>query len=264
MPQLKDICAYLEQFAPSALAEQWDNVGLLAGDPAAHIARSMTCLTVTPGTAEEAVRREANLVITHHPLPFRPLKRLAATTTPGQLLWKLISHRVAIYSPHTAFDSALRGINQQLAEGLKLNGIVPLIPMEGEHEGTGSGRRGTLNEPTSLRKLASRLCKFLRIEELRFVGDLDSTIQHVAVACGAAGDFLSAAQQAKCELLVVGETNFHTCLEAEASNVALLLPGHFASERFAVERLAETVSARFPDLEVWASITESDPVRRFG
>lgn len=263
MPELMDICNYLEQFAPPALAEHWDNVGLLAGDPSAHIARSMTCLTITPQSAEEAVRHKADLVITHHPLPFRPLKRIVATTTPGRLLWKLISNRVAIYSPHTAFDSARGGINQQLAEGLELNDIVPLVPLEGEPDGVGSGRMGELAKSTSLHEVAARLCTFLGLEDLQFVGELDASIHRVAVACGAAGDFLSTAQRAGCELLVVGETNFHTCLEAQATKVALLLPGHFASERFAVGKLAEAISGQFPDLHVWASSTESDPVCRF-
>ena len=117
MIQLKDICNYLEEFAPPVLAEQWDNVGLLAGDPESAVARLMTCLTITPQSAQEAVQRQADLVVTHHPLPFRALKRVVTTTTPGRLLWDLITHRVAIYSPHTAFDSTAGGINQQLAEG---------------------------------------------------------------------------------------------------------------------------------------------------
>ena len=85
-------------------------------------------------------------------------------------------------------------------------------------------------------------------------------VQKVAVACGAAGEFLPEAREAGCDLLVLGETNLHTCLEAEATQVALLLPGHFASERFAVEQLAGVLAAEFPDLEVWASADESDPI----
>jgi putative NIF3 family GTP cyclohydrolase 1 type 2 len=90
---------------------------------------------------------------------------------------------------------------------------------------------------------------------------LDSAITQVAVACGAAGEFLSAAQRAGCQLLVLGETNLHTCLEAEATNVSLLLPGHFASERFAVEHLAAVLAEAFPELTVWPSAVEADPIR---
>ena len=76
-------------------------------------------------------------------------------------------------------------------------------------------------------------------------------------------NFSRPAQAAHCDVLVLGETNLHTCLEAEATNIGLLMPGHYVSERFAVERLADLLAAEFPDLEVWPSAAESDPVRPF-
>ena len=263
MPQLKTICDYLGHFAPPELAEEWDNVGLLAGDPEASVRRVMTCLTITPASAEEAIGRQAELIVTHHPLPFRALKRLVTTTTPGRLLWELLTHRVAIYSPHTAFDSTAGGINQQLAEGLALAQIGPLVSIEGAGEGMGSGRVGQLENELLLAELAERLQQFLDIEHLQFVGSLTARIQRVAVACGAAGSLLEAARRADCDALVVGETNLHTCLEAEALQVALLLPGHYASERFAVERLADDLAHQFLDLEVWASQSETDPIQLY-
>jgi len=264
MTLIQDVCDYLETFAPAELAEEWDNVGLLAGDPTRRVKRVMTCLTITAATVEEAVAGKADLIVTHHPLPFRPLKRIVATTAPGRLLWDLLTHAVAIYSPHTAFDSAPRGINQRLAEGLGLEQIAPLVPMQSVGEPAGSGRMGRFPEPMSLHKVADRLGAFLGIRQLQHVGQLDVQIQQVAVACGAAGAFLGAASQADCDLLVLGETNLHTCLEAEALGVSLLLPGHHASERFAVEQLAPELAAVFPTLEVWASARESDPLRWSG
>ena len=83
----------------------------------------------------------------------------------------------------------------------------------------------------------------------------------MAVACGAAGELLAAAAAAGCDSMVLGETRFHTCLEAEALGIGLLLPGHFASERFAVEQLAEVLARQFPDVKVWASREERDPLR---
>ncbi|MCO6454149.1 MAG: Nif3-like dinuclear metal center hexameric protein, partial [Pirellulaceae bacterium] len=83
----------------------------------------------------------------------------------------------------------------------------------------------------------------------------------VAVACGSAGQFLPAAARAGCDLLLTGETSFHTCLEAQALGVHLLLPGHYASERFAVEQLAELLAAEFPALHIWASRHERDPLK---
>ena len=109
--------------------------------------------------------------------------------------------------------------------------------------------------------IAQRLKQFLSIAGLHLVGSHDQPVTKVAVACGSAGQFLTPAREVGCDLLITGETNFHTCLEAEANGVALLLPGHYASERFAVECLAEVLSGEFSELELWASRREADPLR---
>src|SRR5688572_13285580 len=132
MTKLHDLCAFLERFAPARLAEDWDNVGLLVGDRERSVTRVMTCLTITPISAQEAIDEQADVIVTHHPLPFRPLKRLTTDSVPGRLLWELIRAGIAIHSPHTAFDSAAAGINQRLAAGLGLTDIQPLVPRVGD------------------------------------------------------------------------------------------------------------------------------------
>lgn len=258
MPTVADIAAFLEEFAPARLAEEWDNVGLLVGHRHQGVTKVMTCLTVTPASAAEAIESGAELIVSHHPFPFTALKRLTTDTTVGRMLLDLIAARVAVFSPHTAFDSAGEGINQRLAAGLELRGITPLLP---HPEGQGTGRWGWLADPISLGQLADRLKRFLAIDRLQIVGELEQTVRTVAVACGAAGELLDAARQNDCDAMVVGETRFHTCLEAESLGIGLLLPGHFASERFAVECLADVLGGRFPDTQVWASRSEADPVR---
>jgi len=255
---IETIVSFLDQLAPPHLAEEWDNVGLLVGNRRRSVARVMTCLTLTPVTAAEAIHGKAGLVVTHHPLPFRALRRLTADTTPGRLLLDLIAERIAVYSPHTALDSAPQGINQQLAKGLGLRGITPLVY---QPDRPAAGRWGWLPEPMALGGLADRVKQFLSVERLQMVGDRQMPIRTVAVACGAADELLAAARQNGCDCMLLGEARFHTCLEAQASNIGLLLPGHFASERFAVEHLAEVLSQRLPGLEVWASREERDPIR---
>lgn len=263
MPQLQSVREFLDHFAPPILAESWDNTGLLAGDPVMEVRRVMTCLTITPDTAAEAIAQQADLIVSHHPLPFRPLQKLVTETTPGRLVWELLTHRIAIYSPHTSFDSALHGINQSLADGLELVETQPLVVPADAPPGTGTGRIGRVQPVQSLRTMADRLKRFLVLPGLQFVGSLEMPIERVAIACGAAGELLTPARNAGCQLLVLGETNLHTCLEAQATGVALLLPGHFASERFAVEDLAERLGAQFSELEVWASSVERDPLNWF-
>jgi dinuclear metal center YbgI/SA1388 family protein len=261
MNTVAELCAFLDCVAPLALAAEWDNVGLLVGDRAQKVERVMTCLTITTAAAVEAVREQADLVVTHHPLPFKPLNRLTSEEPAGRILLAFIRAGVAIYSPHTAFDSAAAGINQQLAEGLDLAQIQPLEPAEGLPAGLGSGRWGQLAQVQTLGQLAARLKQFLKINGLHVVGNLQMPLSRVAVACGSAGEFLDVAIEHGCQVLITGETRLHTCYEAEARGVALLLAGHYASERFGVERLAEVLARQFPALAIWPSRDERDPLQ---
>jgi len=257
MPTVASIAAFLEQVAPSRLAEDWDNVGLLVGRREHEVRKIMTCLTVTPASAAEAVEADVDLIVSHHPMPFLATKRLTSETTAGRLLLDLIAANVAVYSSHTAFDSAEQGINQRIAEGLGLHGITSLLP---NPEGQGTGRWGWLSEPVVLSELAERLKRFLAIERMQIVGQPEKLLRTVAIGCGAADELLDAAKANGCDAMVLGEARFHTCLEAQACDMGLLLPGHFASERFAVERLAESIGRQFPEVKVWASRQEKDPI----
>jgi dinuclear metal center YbgI/SA1388 family protein len=287
MPTIVAIAAFLERVAPFRLAEEWDNVGLLVGHRTQEIKKLMTCLTVTPASAAEAIDAGADLIVTHHPMPFVATKRLTDDTVVGRLLLDLIASQIAVYSSHTAFDSASQGVNDRLAGGLGRQNIVPLVERphavdvlgataglsssaestvgqanRGTHaECEGTGRWGSLPEPITLGELAERLKQFLSIEHLQMVGERERLVRVVAVGCGAADELLDAARTHGCDAMVVGEARFHTCLEAEAMGIGLVLPGHFASERFAMESLAEVLGRQFPEITVWASRRESDPIQ---
>ena len=256
---VQNITNFLERFAPLTLAEDWDNVGLLVGDPSRPARRVMACLTVTLESVDEAILRKADLIVSHHPMMFRAVKRLTTETVEGRMLLGLMEAGIAVYSPHTAFDSALTGINQRFAEGLGLDNIRPLVTKPDTL--LGAGRFGCLQTATTLDAFAKQVSSFLKVEGLHVVGPPDQKIAQAAIACGAAGEFLPAARQAGADCLVLGETNFHTALAAQADHVSLILAGHYASERFAVEALAEELAEEFSDLEIWPSQQEQDPLR---
>jgi dinuclear metal center YbgI/SA1388 family protein len=260
MPTVGQVAQVLEQLAPLALAEEWDNVGLLVGDAAWPAERVMTCLTVTSDTVAEAIEGRAQLVVAHHPLPFRAVKSITSGTTAGRLLLDLIRHGVALYSPHTAFDSASVGINQHLAIGLGLQEIRPLSPAADDPD-VGTGRSGMVGEPLTLAELAARTKEFLGADAVRIVGESDKPVVRVAIACGSGGSLLEAARARECDALVTGELTFHTCLEAQALGVSVVLAGHFASERFALLSLADYLTDQLAEVTVWASRTERDPIR---
>jgi dinuclear metal center YbgI/SA1388 family protein len=256
---ISSVIQYLEQLAPPGLAEDWDNVGLLLGDGQRSIESLMTCLTLTPDVAAEAVRKHAGLVVTHHPILFRAVKRLTTDTAEGQMLLELVRANVAVYSPHTAFDNGNGGINQWLAEELGLKAIAPLRPMS-ETPAAGSGRFGEFGEPLSWRDFQKHFAHRLELKDFQVVDAGRDSIRRVAIACGAAGEFLGEAHRQGCEAFLTGETRFHTCLEAKTLAISLVLLGHYASERPALEMLARRLGAEFPTLNVWASETERDPI----
>ena len=120
------LAADLDAFAPPGLAADWDNVGLLLGDPATPVDRVLTCLTLTPEVAAEAVENGCQLLVTHHPILFRGAKRLTTATAEGRTVLTLARAGIAVYSPHTAFDNTRGGINDLLAARLGLTDVGPL------------------------------------------------------------------------------------------------------------------------------------------
>jgi dinuclear metal center YbgI/SA1388 family protein len=260
MNTIQDLCDYLDRLAPLRLAQEWDNVGLLVGDACGSAERVMTCLTITPESAGEAISRHADLIVTHHPLPFRPLKRITTDHTASRLLWELIRKGISIYSAHTAFDSAVDGINQRLASALGLTDIRPLVPIIGDPDGLGAGRFGKVSDNPSLSDFVGLVKRQFDLTGLQVVGKLEQRVNRAAVSCGSGGSFLEAARLAGCDVMVAGEASFHTGLEAAARGVSLVLLGHFASERFALVHLATELGRHFPSLDVWASEKESDPI----
>jgi dinuclear metal center YbgI/SA1388 family protein len=131
MLTVESVIRFLEEFAPPSLAADWDNIGLLLGDRTTEVCRVMACLTVTPVSAAEAIESEAQLIVTHHPVLFRPVKRLTTATAEGRMLLELIRAGVAVYCPHTAFDNTRDGINDILARRLGLLDVRPLRQRSG-------------------------------------------------------------------------------------------------------------------------------------
>jgi dinuclear metal center YbgI/SA1388 family protein len=256
MTTLQRILTTLDELAPLRTAESWDNVGLLVGDRSREVHRVMCCLTVTDATLDEAIESEAELIVTHHPIPFKPVPRITADSTTGKLLLRAIEHRIAIYSPHTAWDNSEVGINAQFAKRIGLHNIRPLVPFAADMRaplGTGTGRCGTLPKETSIESLQNTLVKSIPHCNFRHTHSIQRVVQKVGIVCGSGGSLLSLAIQAGCDAMLTGEATYHQCLEAEGNNVALLMVGHFASESFAMTELADQLSRAHPEVSSMAS-----------
>jgi dinuclear metal center YbgI/SA1388 family protein len=194
---------------------------------------------------------------------FRPIQQITTETIEGNLLLELIAAGIAVHSPHTGYDSAIGGINRQLADLLELRDVGVLRPATSESTSgeAGGGRYGSLKDAMSLGQFIEVVRRCLGAQGMQYVGDANTTIRKVAIACGSAAEFLPDARRHGCNVLLTGEARFHSCLEARSLDIALVLAGHYATERPGVERLAEILSKAFPQLKVWASRRESDPLQ---
>jgi dinuclear metal center YbgI/SA1388 family protein len=166
--------------------------------------------------------------------------------------------RLEVACPEAVLPGVLKAMRSAHSYEEPAFDVYPLKPLPGPG---GDGRFGMLASPAPLRELAATVRRSLSAGATQVVGDLDRPVRRVAVACGAAGEFLADAVRAKADVFLTGEMRFHDYLSAEAQGVALILPGHYATERPAVEELAVRLNGEFPDVQVWASRREADPVK---
>jgi dinuclear metal center YbgI/SA1388 family protein len=258
MPSIPDVSAALERIAPLRLAAEWDAVGLLV-TPRCDIRRVMTCLTLTPEVADEAVRERINLVITHHPLPFRPIGRITPDTGTGRVLLALIGAGCGVWSSHTAWDSAAAGINHQLATMLALESVSPITP-DAQDPSVGFGRMGHAPHDMTVAVMARLLADRLGTNHIQFVGKRDRCAGRVGIVCGSGGDLVGEVAAAGCQTLVTGELKLHQALEAIASGLAVIAVGHHASEHFSLARMGQHLTTALPKIEVVAAASDRDPI----
>ena len=236
------IAAAIEAVAPLALAESWDRPGLQVGSLDAPVARVLIALDPIPSVVEEAVRKGADLIITHHPLFLRAPSRLDWTTPVGRIVRLLAREGLSLYSAHTNLDRAPGGVSDWLAGRLGLEEVEPLQPAPG-WEGAGTGRMGTISRPEPLGEWARRAAQILGSECARLTGDPDRIVSRVAVCGGSGTSLWHEALAAGADVLVTGDLKHHTALDASAAGMAVLDLGHAPTEQGALEVMGRIVRA---------------------
>jgi len=185
--------------------------------------------------------------------------RLTDESHVGRVLLALAAAGTGVWSPHTAWDSAAGGINDQLAAMLGLAHVAPLEP-DAELPLVGFGRVGTAAEGTTVAALARRAGAALGVRHVHIVGAADRPAGRVGIICGSGGDCIPRVVRGACATLLTGEIKLHQAIEAAAAGLAVVAVGHHASERFSMTGLAERLAAAAPGLECWASEVERDPL----
>jgi dinuclear metal center YbgI/SA1388 family protein len=247
--KLSDILEVLRRLAPEESALKDDPVGLLIDRSLPDVTKIGVCLDATPDAAHRAAAAGAQLVAAHHPLIYRPLKRLGSDPV-SMAVKTLVKNDIALYAMHTNWDLAPGGINDTLAECLELCEVQPL--------GTdGLARLPRLGRLTSPRPLAD-FARFVetvlgcaKTSALRFSsGDPRRMISRVAVCGGAGAEMAEAVQAAGADAYVTSDVRHHEFWEAEARGLALLDAGHCATETPGMRALIRTLPGLLPGVEV--------------
>lgn len=251
MIKCRDVLEYIEQLAPSELAEEWDNAGLLLGSRNRPVSKIMVCLDVTSAALEAAVDQKVDLIVTHHPMIFKGLKRINEDNIKGKQLYTAISNGICVISAHTNLDHADNGVNAKLAEALRLMNTVLL--------GKGPGRLGSLKERMGFDHFIAYVKERLDVPFVRTVGNAVSGVSRVAVFSGSFDDDLDVLMGSGADAVVTGDLKYHTALDAREAGLCLVDAGHYGTERVILPYLAEVLANRFPGTDVIRFGQEKDP-----
>ncbi len=237
-----DIYNYIDGFAPFYTAMDFDNVGLLVGSADDAVRTVLLSLDATPAVVREAAAVGAQLVVTHHPVIFNPLKRLEPGTAP----YLLAQYGIAAICAHTNLDMAPgAGVNACLAERLRLKSLLPL--QVNEASGLPEAQMGETDKPYSAREFALFVKQTLGCDGLRYT-DGGRPVTKVGFCSGGGEDYLYAAMKAGCQAFVTGESKHHVLLDAENAGITLVDAGHFYTENIVISSLLNRLVKRFPEL----------------
>jgi len=235
------LLSILNSIAPFAMAEPWDNVGLMVGNPDQQVTGILIALDPTEALLHEALSQNLNTILTHHPLIFHPLKNIPGNTPIGRLLKTALSHDLALIACHTNLDLAPFGVSNALAEKLGLRDTRPLNGPEtaGSGQTTGFGKIGHLPAPLPAGQFLNLLLTALAASGLQLAGALPEIIHTVALCGGSGSDLAETAWNMGAQVYITGEVKHSVARWAEAAGFCVIDAGHYPTENLIVPTLAE-------------------------
>jgi GTP cyclohydrolase I len=281
--RVRDVVHVLDKLIPPALATDWDNVGLQIGSPHWPVETVWVSLDTTPEVVAAACRKNVDLLISHHPLIFKPLGSIHLHTPLGSILELAVKHHLSIFAAHTNLDNVAGGTNDMLARRIGLKGLRPLSPYCGAKQNEpvgemihfetdplpsdepchGMGRIGFLEQGMDLKSFAVLIKKQLQLKFLRFAGDPALMVQQAAVCSGSGSSLLTSFFASGAQAYISGDLHYHDAREVENAHLGIIDIGHFASEFIMVDELAERLRRLFAEFQLDITVTacnlENDP-----
>ena len=258
MTTVNDVLSFVESLAPRSMKMDWDNVGLLCGSRSTPVTKVMVALDPFEHVCQEAADWGAELIVTHHPLIFRPLPNVTDETSIGRGIMILCRNGISAVNAHTNLDCAPGGVNDVLAKTLGLENIQVIKPNGVDEKGNEWGllRCGDVSEQT-LGAFLSHVKAALGCAGLRYV-DGGKRVCKVAVGGGSCADGMLDALAAGCDTFVTADARYNQFWDAHDLGLNLIDAGHFHTENPVVAVLAAKIAAQFPEIEVKISETHAD------
>ncbi len=246
----RDILKRLFTLAPAENAEEWDNVGLLAGRPEKEVRRVYLAVDATDDVIEHAVSVKADLILTHHPMIFKPMKTVTGDDFTGRRVMEIIRHDISYIALHTNFDVSCMG--ELAAKKLKIKDGEVLCPLGGKGEADkGLGVIGNLAAPCTLGECAELVKESFHIPHVRIYGDSDSLMERIAVLPGSGGSGIGAALEKDADLYVTGDISHHQGLDALLQGLSVIDAGHYGIEKIFIGHMEGWFKENLPDIKVY-------------
>lgn len=255
--KVKDIAKMLEESVPLGWQESYDNAGLAVGNPEAEVSLVLVAFDATEEVVDEAIELGAQMVVTHHPIIFSPIKRLAYENRQQRTIAKALAAGVALYAAHTNLDSAPEeGISHLLGRRLGLEEERLLEPSK--EEGVGIGIVGSLPSPMPAEDFLAMVKRELGIVALRHSAVRTECVSRVAICSGSGGGLIHLAEEAGADVYIAADFKYHNFVDAD--RMILVDAGHFETEICAIDILFELLSKKIPTFAVRKSAQAVNPV----
>ena len=245
----KDVIRKIEEKYPVSFAEEWDNPGLLVGDPKKEVKRVFLALDVTDESLEAAVKAGADMMITHHPLIFSGIKKVTADNFISRRIIGLIENRISYYAMHTNYDVLGMAELSEKILGIQDTEVLD-VTMEKEGKPEGIGRIGKLEKPMTLEECCVYVKHKLNLGSLKVFGDMSAEVSRLAISPGSGKTAVPAALAKGADVLVTGDIGHHDGLDAVEQGLAIIDAGHYGTEYIFIDDMKHFLEEKLPVLEV--------------
>lgn len=257
MVKVKEVVAAVEEFAPRNWQESYDNSGLNIGNPEAPVSGVLLCVDVTDAVVDEALALGDNLIVSHHPLMFHPLRQITGGDYIQRLVERCIKNDIALYAAHTSLDSAPGGMSFRMAHMLGLENVSVLVPRA---DGTtGFGVMGELPRETDAAEFLGRVKTVFNCPVIRHSELCRPTVRRIAVSSGAGGSFIGDASRAGAELYVSADFRYNDFF-TDGNGIIVADLGHFESEYCAIDLLYDIITKKIATFALHKSKYSFNPV----